>query len=167
MSFSTNSSQQISLFDVTSNLIQREVNMLERSWAKQFANNIFHAIKEDPFQVLYSDRPSRHNPPVNVIIGAVIIKEIFQLTDEEIVEILPFDIKYQYVLHTTSIEEQPFNDRTLGRFCARCNTYEERTGIDLIHQCIVSLSSEMAKMMKMNTGMRRMDSLMIASNIKK
>jgi len=97
----------------------------------------------------------------------LIIKEIFQLTDEEIVETLPFDIRYQYALHTTSFEEQPLNDRTLGRFRARCNTYEKRTGVDLIHQCIVSLSSEMAKMMKLNTGMRRMDSLMVASNIKK
>lgn len=127
----------------------------------------FPAIDEEPFKVLYSDRPSRHNTPVNVIIGALIIKEIFQLTDEEIVETLPFDIRYQYALHTTSFEEQPLNDRTLGRFRARCNTYEERTGIDLIHQCIVGLSSEMAKMMKINTGMRRMDSLMVASNIKK
>ena len=46
---------------------------------------------------------------MNVIIGALIIKEIFQLTDEEIVETLPFDIRYQYALHTTSSEEQPLN----------------------------------------------------------
>lgn len=167
MSFSINSSQQISIFDAASNLTQREVRMLEKSWAKYFSENIFPAIDEEPFRVLYSDRPSRHNTPVNVIIGALIIKEIFQLTDEEIVETLSFDIRYQYALHTTSFEEQPLNDRTLGRFRARCNTYEERTGIDLIHQCIVGLSSAMAKMMKLNTGMRRMDSLMVASNIKK
>ena len=117
--------------------------------------------------MLYSDRPSRHNTPVNVIIGALILKEIFGLTDEEIVETLPFDIRYQYALHTTSFEEQPLNDRTLGRFRARCNSYEEMTGIDLIHDCIMKLSSSMATMMKLNTGMRRMDSLMVASNIKK
>ena len=70
-------------------------------------------------------------------------------------------------LHTTSFEEQPLNERTLGRFRARCNSYEEMTGIDLIHDCIVKLSSGMADMMKLNTGMRRMDSLMVASNIKK
>ena len=58
---------------------------------------------------------------MNVIIGALIIKEIFQLTDEEIVETLPFDIRYQYALYTTSFEEQPLNARTLGRFRARCN----------------------------------------------
>ena len=167
MSFATNQSQQISLFDATSNLTDREKRLLEKSWAKFFAENIFPEIDENPFSVLYSDRPSRHNTPVNVIIGALILKEIFGLTDEEIVETLPFDIRYQYALHTTSFEEQPMNDRTLGRFRARCNSYEEMTGIDLIHDCIIKLSSSMATMMKLNTGMRRMDSLMVASNIKK
>lgn len=104
---------------------------------------------------------------MNVIIGALILKEIFALTDEEIVNTLPFDIRYQYALHTTSFEEQPLNDRTLGRFRARCNSYEEMTGIDLIHDCITKLSSSMAIMMKLSTGMRRMDSPMVASNIKK
>ena len=82
MAFSVNSSQQISIFDATANLTQREIKMLEKSWAKYFAENIFPAINEEPFKVLYSDRPSRHNTPVNVIIVALIIKEIFQLTDE-------------------------------------------------------------------------------------
>ena len=136
MSFSTNQSQQISLFDATENLTDREKRLLEKSWAKYFAENIFPEIEEEPFSVLYSDRPSRHNTPVNVIIGALILKEIFGLTDEEIVETLPFDIRYQYALHTTSFKEQPLNDRTLGRFRARCNSYEEMTGIDLIHDCM-------------------------------
>ncbi len=167
MSFAQNQSQQISLFDATTNLTEREKRLLDKSWAKYFAENIFPEIDEAPFSVLYSDRPSRHNTPVNVIIGALILKEIFGLTDEEIVDTLPFDIRYQYALHTTSFDEQPLNDRTLGRFRARCNAYEELTGIDLIHDCIVKLSSGMASMMKLNTGMRRMDSLMVASNIKK
>ena len=104
MSFATNSSQQISIFDATSNLTQREVKMLEKSWAKFFSENIFPAIDEEPFRVLYSDQPSRKNTPINVIMGALIIKEMFQLTDEEMVETLPFDIRYQYALHTTSLD---------------------------------------------------------------
>ena len=48
------------------------------------AEHIFPEIDETPFAVLYSDRPSRHNTPVNVIIGALILKEIFGLTDEEV-----------------------------------------------------------------------------------
>ena len=80
--------------------------MLKKSWASFFSESIFPAIDEEPFRVLYSDQPSRKNTPVNVIIGALIIKEMFQLTDEEIVETLPFDIRFQYALHTTSFEEQ-------------------------------------------------------------
>ena len=55
MSFSQNSYQQISLFDATSNLTDREKRMLERSWAKYFADHIFPEIDETPFSALYSD----------------------------------------------------------------------------------------------------------------
>lgn len=167
MAFSFNTSQQISIFDATSSLTQREKKMLDKSWAKFFAEELFPAIDEAPFKVLYSDRPSRYNTPVNIIIGALILKEVHGLTDEEIVEELPFDIRFKYALHTTSFEEQPLNNRTLGRFRARCHAYAQATGIDLIHDCIVKLSSLMAELMNLNSGLRRMDSLMVASNIKK
>ena len=78
-----------------------------------------------------------------------------------------FDIRFQYALHTTSFDEQPMSDRSLGRFRERCRIYEEETGIDLLHPVIVSLSEEMAEMMKLDFSLERMDSLMVASNIKK
>ena len=49
MSFATNQSQQISLFDATANLTDREKRLLEKSWAKYFAENIFPGIDEAPF----------------------------------------------------------------------------------------------------------------------
>ena len=55
MAFSVNSSQQISMFDATANLTPREIKMIDKSWAKYFAENIFPAIDEEPFRVLYSD----------------------------------------------------------------------------------------------------------------
>ena len=78
-----------------------------------------------------------------------------------------FDIRFQYALHTTSFLEQPMSDRTLGRFRGRCSTYEKETGIDLLHDTIVSLSGEMAELMKLDLSLKRMDSLMVASNIKR
>ena len=64
---------------------------------------------------------SRPNTPVNVIVGALILKEALNVTDDEIVEAMAFDIRYQYALHTTNFEEQPISDRTLSRFRARGN----------------------------------------------
>lgn len=77
-----------------------------------------------------------------------------------------FDIRYQYVLHTTSFEEQPLSDRTLSRFRARCLAYETETGIDLIHFCVTSLAKELSEFMGLTPSMQRMDSLMVAANIR-
>ena len=167
MSFHTNSSQQYSLNDITSSLTNREKKALENSWAKIFAEEIFPFIDEERFRVLYSDRTQcRANTPVNVCVGALIIKELFQISDDEIVENLMLDPRYQYALHTTSYEEQPLSDKTLSRFRKRCYDYESAYGIDLLHDCVVDLSSKIAKIMNINPRIKRMDSLMIEANIK-
>ncbi|MBQ5676886.1 MAG: transposase [Lachnospiraceae bacterium] len=166
MAFVSNSSQQISLTDSTHNLTEREKKFLEKSWAKTFADKIFPAIDENLFSVLYSNKASRPNTPVNVIVGALILKEALGDSDDELVQALMFDIRYQYALHTTSFEEQPLSDRTLSRFRARCLAYETETGIDLIHICVTSLAKEISEFMGLTPAMQRMDSLMVAANIR-
>lgn len=166
MAFVTNTTQQLSFYDSTFCLTERERNFLERSWAKVFAEKIFPYIPEEDFSVLYSNKASRPNTPVNVILGALILKEALGVTDDEMVEGLMFDIRYQYALHTTSFEEQPLSDRTLSRFRARCLAYETETGIDLIHGCVTKLAKEISEFMDITPNMQRMDSLMIAANIR-
>lgn len=164
--FVTNKNQQLTLTDSTLNLTQREKRVLEKSWAKTFAEKVFPAIDESIFSVLYSDKASRPNTPVNVIVGALILKEALGNTDDELVESLMFDIRYQYALHTTSFEEQPLSDRTLSRFRARVLAYETEHDIDLIHECVVKMAKEIAEFMGISLNRQRMDSLMIAANIK-
>ena len=113
MSFRANDYQQLSLNDKLMNLTERETKALDKSWAKIFADEIFPAIDEERFSVLYSDKASRPNTPVNVIIGALIIKELFDYSDDEIVENLMLDLHLQYALHTTGYEEQPISQKML------------------------------------------------------
>lgn len=167
MAFRENEAQQISLFDQERWLTEREKKVLEKSWAKVFADEIFPAIDESRFRVLYSEKASRPNTPVNIIVGALIIKEMFDLSDDEMVENLMLDIHFQYALHTTSFEEQPLSDKTLSRFRKRCYEYEKETGTDLFHDCICDLNNKIAKMMGINSHIKRRDSLMIEANIKK
>lgn len=134
---------------------------------KPFAEEIFPAINESIFSVLYSDKASRPNTPVNIIIGSLIIKEVLNMTDDEMVEALMFDIRFQYALHTTSFKEQPLSDRTLGRFRERCNAYETEHGRDLVKEAVLLISDKIAKVMNLNPVLKRMDSMMIASNIRK
>ena len=132
MSFRTNDSQQLSIFDSSNMLTAREQKVLENSWAKVFSDEVFPTIDEERFAVLYSaDKASRPNTPVNIIIGALILKELFNLSDDEIVENLMLDLRFRYALHTTSFDEQPLSDKSLSRFRQRCYDYEVTTGIDL------------------------------------
>ena len=76
MSFVLNNYQQISLFDSLGFLSERKQKILDKSWAKPFSEHIFSNIDEMMFAPLYSDkRNSRPNAPVNVIVGALILKD--------------------------------------------------------------------------------------------
>lgn len=167
MSFRQNQSQQVTFSDAYWGLTDREKKALERSWAKVFAEDIFPNINEEPFEVLYSDKASRPNTPVNIIIGALIIKELFGISDDEVVESLMLDHRFQYALHTMSFDEQPLSDKSLSRFRIRCYDYETTHGVDLYHDCIRDLSHAIAKMMKIDGRIRRIDSTMIEANIRK
>ena len=68
MSFRKNDAQQITFSDSLFGLTEREKKVLEKSWAKVFADEIFPTIDEERFSVLYSDKDSRPNTPVNIIV---------------------------------------------------------------------------------------------------
>ena len=114
----------MSFADSFSGLTAREQKALENYWAKVFADEIFPAIDEQRFSVLYSDKVSRPNTPVNVIVGALIIKELFDYFDDEMDENLMLDFRIRYALHTTSFEEQSLSEKTLSRFRKWCYDYE-------------------------------------------
>jgi hypothetical protein len=166
MSFAANQSQQIGMQDKFLALTNREKAMLMESWAKSFAEKIFPFIREEKFSVLYSEKASRPNTPVNVIVGGMIIKELLQLTDDEVMAGLMFDIRFQYALHTTSFAEQPMSDRTFSRFRERLFKYEQATGEDLIKNEVIYLADKIAELMNLQPYLKRMDSLMIASACK-
>lgn len=95
------------------------------------------------------------------------MKELLHLSDDEVLSSILCDISFQYALGTTSFEEQPFSDRTMSRFRERLYLYELETGKDLLKEEVEALAENFIKFAKMNTSMRRMDSLMISSNCKK
>ena len=117
MAFKTNDYQQITLTDTFLNLSPRTRKIVEKSWAKDFADIVFPAINEERFSVLYSDHKfSRPNTPVNIIVGGLILKESMDLTDDELIESICCDVRFQYALHTTHLDDQPVSDRTFSRF---------------------------------------------------
>ncbi len=82
MSFKSNQHQQLTLSDSFINQTPRTQKIIMNSWCKDFADIVFSAINEERFSVLYSNNKfSRPNTPVNVIVGAMMLKENNNLTD--------------------------------------------------------------------------------------
>ena len=169
MSFKRNEKmEQITLDDSFYRLSERNQKIVLSSWAKDFAEVVFPAIHEDRFSVLYSDKSfSRPNTPVNIIVGALMLKEIGGLSDNELMESICCDVRYQYALHTTHLDEQPISDRTFSRFRERLYRYELETGRDLLAEEMAALTEVYAERMNLHSSIKRMDSLMVATHSKR
>ncbi|MBA3063439.1 transposase [bacterium] len=168
MSFQLNNEQQMAINDALLSLTEREMKYLKGSWAETFSKKIFPFIEEDRFKVLYSDNPaSRPNNPANVYFGLLILREIFNQSDEEALNSLMFDIRYQYALHTTSFQEQPVSKNSLTNFRAAVYSYNQEHGIDLIQEEIESHAQQFSKLLKIEGKTIRMDSLMVSSSCRK
>jgi hypothetical protein len=149
-------------------LTEREMKHLKGSWAETFSKKIFPFIKEDRFSILYSDNPaSRPNNPINVYFGLLILREIFNQSDEEALNSLMFDIRYQHALHTTSFPEQPVSKNSLTNFRAAVYRYNQEHGIDLIQKEIEAQAKTFSKILKIEGKTVRMDSLMVSSSCRK
>jgi hypothetical protein len=168
MSFQLNNAQQMAVNDALLSLTERERKYLKDSWAETFSKKIFPFIEEDRFSVLYSDNPaSRPNNPVNVYFGLLILREIFNQSDEEALNSLMFDIRYQHALHTTSFQEQPVSKNSLTNFRAAVYRYNQEHGVDLIQEEIEAQAKSFSKLLKIEGKTVRMDSLMISSSCRK
>ena len=168
MGFRKNETQQMQLSDRYANMTERERRFLEKSWAKPFGDYIFPMINESKFEELYCKENGRPNTPVNIIIGSLILAEMVGISDDEqLVESVILDSRFQYALRLTSCEEIPYSDRTPSRFRERLYRHEIETGEDLLKPEIERISVEIAKRMKIDGTLKRMDSLMISSSCKR
>lgn len=169
MAFRPNSSQQLSLNDRFQQAPERTRKFVLNSWAKGFGDLVFPAICEERFAVLYSsDSASCPNTPVNILVASLLLKELLQMTDEELLEaIICGDLRFQYALHTTSFDEQPISKNSFNRFRRRLYLHLLETGEDLLQQEMEALAEVFLQYLDIQPSMKRMDSLMIAANCRR
>ena len=166
MSFTANNYQQQSFIDAAAALSERDREALTQSWAGVFEREIFPRIDEQPFSVLFSEKSPSPNAPINVLVAAMILEELFGLSDDEIVDSASYDIRFQTALHTTSSVEQPFSARSLVRLRQRCRSYaEEHREPNLLRTCISEVAPQMDALITKFFPQRRLDTEEIISRI--
>ena len=162
--FVKNSHQQLSLYDSFDDMPKYLQDYLRNSWAHTFQEIIFPAINEERFSVLYSDKGSRPNTPVNIIIGSLVIKELFDLTDERLIANIHLSMEFQYALRLTSEKRPPISKNTFCNFRERVRDHYEETGIDLIQKEVEALADIIVEHLEIEGNKARIDSFMVSSS---
>lgn len=139
---------------------------LEKSWAGVFYQEFFCRLKEEPFAVLYADIPSRPNIPVNVLVALEYLKAGHGWSDEELYDGFIYNMQVRYALGYHQLGEGDFELRTLYNFRQRLSRYMQESGINLLDQAFEQVTDEQIAAFQLKTGKQRMDSTMVASNIR-
>jgi hypothetical protein len=157
--------QQPALISAASELPEKQRKRLENSWAGTFYKEFFSRIDEEAFAVLYSAKASRPNVPVNVLVGLEALKAGFGWSDEELYEHYCYNLQVRYALGYDRLGEGDFEIRTLYYFRERLSRYNAEKGLNLLEQAFEQITDAQITTLKVRTGMQRMDSTQIASNI--
>ena len=101
------------LISNVNDLDKKHRKRLENSWAGVFYWEFFRRLKEEPFSVLFSDKPSRPNIPVNVMVGLEYLKAGFGWSDEELNDAFIYNMQVRSALGLHDFHAGDFGLRTL------------------------------------------------------
>lgn len=158
------SDSQKTLFDLDHHFSPVMQERLSRTWADEFYLTIFCQIDEQPYHALYSEQYSRPNTPVRLMVSLLILKELNQLTDDELLDALCFDFRYQFALGLTDPTTAAVSPNTLTHFRNRLVAHTISHGQDLLQETLTELTFQLMSRCDLSQKVARMDSMMIASS---
>ncbi|MDK2840679.1 MAG: hypothetical protein PWQ17_184 [Anaerophaga sp.] len=108
------SNNQPDLFSFENEPGNKARKALEGSKEKWFYYLILRNINEVDFRDLYSDKTSRSNVSVNILVSALILKELKGISYDELMESVMFDLRFKT---TQSLATKILFDRAHGLKC--------------------------------------------------
>jgi len=149
---------QLSLFEAYYYLPEAKKRRLESSWPHVFRTEIMPMIPEEEFKHLYCENNGRPNEPVSILIALSVIKEMDDLTDEQLLDSYYFDTRYQYALSVTP-DEAYLAPRTLYYFRERV------VGDKAVQKVFDATTDKIIEILSLRLGKQRLDSTHIRSNM--
>ena len=146
------------LFEASNLFPEDKRERLLSSWPHAFRTQALPLIDEDAFRDLYCDHNGRPNKPVQTVIGILLLKELWNLTDQEALYRVDFDLGWHHALRLIP-EEAHCCQKTLHNFRAKL------MASDRAQQLFVSMTDQIIKALDINTDKQRLDSTHILSNI--
>jgi len=160
------SHRQNSFFDIGAQLPESRRKMLDESEENSFYELIFCKIDEKIFEVLYSDKGSRPNAPVNRLVSIIILANKKGWTTKQMMEQVNFNLLTRRALGLKELNEGAFCEATFFNFQNRLLKHFTMTGENLIEQVFDGLTKKQLKELDVKTDIQRTDSFQAMSNIR-
>lgn len=157
--------RQAGLFDSENLLPETLRQELEQSWAGTFYREVFCRIDEGLFAELYSEKASRPNVPVNVLVSLEIIKSGFGWSDQVLYDRVRFDLQVRYALGLRDLTTELFTLRTLYNFRRRVREHADKTSTNLIEEVFRQVTDAQLASVGIDANWQRMDSTQVLSNL--
>ena len=151
-------SPQRPLFGVENRLDPIKRARLESTWAHGFRNQALGLVDEARFARYFDASNGRPNKSVRLVVGVLVLKEVFDLTDDEALEQLEWNAAWHYALDVLP-EEAHTCQKTLHNFRALLLD-DEGAGL------FESTTARLIAGAGLCTKRQRQDSTHILSNIK-
>ena len=149
---------QRSLLETTHLLPEEKRKRLHGTWAEEFRNRALRLMDERLFADFFCRDNGAPNKPVQIVLGTLLLKEMFNLTDMQALEQLEFNLLWQHALRLRP-EEAHICQKTLHNFRARLMRS------DGARLAFTSVTDKVIKALGINTARQRLDSTRITSNI--
>lgn len=157
---------QEDLFGTTSHLSKQQTKLLENSKEHFLYEYFFSLIDEKIFEPLYFDNNGRPNAAVNALATATMLQTHNGWSVEFLIEQVNFNLLTRTALGLKSIHGSPFCQATYYNFQNRLRQHEELTGENLLETQFKTLTAKQIKSLELKTGVQRMDSFQVMTNIK-
>jgi hypothetical protein len=157
-------SRQKSLFENDSRLSESLKRRLKGSWAEGFVKKVLPVLlaAEDEFSVLYCEDNGRPNWSVARMLGISILKEMQNMSDQQALDCLSFDIRWQHALGVEP-EEAYLSRRSILDFRSRMVFVDPE--MKMLRSVFNQVGDAAINDLKISTTEQRLDSTIITSNI--
>ena len=150
--------RQTSLLEAGFLLPESKRARLSKSWAQPFRTRVMPLIDEEIFRDAFCSDNGRPNFSIRTLTGAHLLKEWNDLTDQQVIEQVEFNLQWQYALGITP-EEAHLVQRTMHSYRVIL------TQSDRARRMFEDLTRKLAEADGLSMGRQRLDSTHILSNI--
>jgi hypothetical protein len=155
--------KQNELFDPWAFLGPKRRELLDQSWAGLFQKELLCELPVGEVAPFFTHGFGRPTKEMYTVLGALLLQQTHDLTDEETVNQLSFNIQWHYALNIT--EESDSAKYLCPKTLWNMRSIVVDNGLDAT--LFEHITDKLAKVFKVNTSNQRIDSVHIKSNMRR